>query len=134
MKARHRPGHRAVPTMHLHHLKIGLRPHPALGVRHESKLAHRQSMDIRNGKLPNKGDPLRIDPLSLHTVSSERIRTIQNDEFLTLLCTGLKALPHRADVSVATAADILHVVNQHIDTGKHLGSRLSGVTVERISR
>ena len=87
-------------------------------------------MDIRNGELTHKGDPLSIDPLPLDTIPSQRIRTIKDHKLLPLLRTGLQALAHRADVGVAAASDILHVIDEHINSSQHLTGWFSRITIE----
>ena len=91
-------------------------------------------MDIRNRELPDKGDPLLLDPLTLDSVAAKGIGTVQDDKLLSLLRTGLQALPHGADVGIAAAPDILHIEDEHIDSGEHLWSRLPGIAVEGVGR
>jgi hypothetical protein len=91
-------------------------------------------MDIRNRKLADKGDPLGIDALTLHPVPAERIWSVQHNKLLPLFGARLKAFAHGADVGVTTATNILHIINQHIDSLEHSRGWFSGITVEGVSR
>src|SRR5258708_35519148 len=124
------PRHRARPTAHRYHRQIAMVTNPAAIVSHLGQLADRQTMDVRDWKLSDKGNPTRFDGRPFNTHAAERIWTVEHDKINIVFGSRLHAFSHRADVSVRSTTDVLDVEHEHVDAAQHRRGRLPRRAVE----
>src|SRR6266487_2366190 len=103
---------------------------PAALVSHLGQLAGRHTVDVRNWKLSDKGNPTWFDGRPFDAHAAERIWTVEDDKLDIVLGRGFHAFRHRADVSIRSTADVLNVEHEHVHAAQHRRCRFSRRAVE----
>ena len=109
----------------------------ALLAEHVGEFSHRHPVSWREVMEPTKALKTVAEPGPLHSLSADRIGSIEDDESKSRLGRGLHAEHHRRLVRVIARANVLDIEDDCVKTAKLLGSRaerVRGVAVERVDR
>ena len=123
--------HLTFPTLHLHDMKLALLSvlQHLFGIQHQSQFTASQAINVRNLKLTDERDAIVFHQVTFNLQATQWIRTVEDNQFLTIFSSSFHGQTHGADVSERTASIILNVIHQNIYILQHFRSSFSSLSI-----
>ena len=106
----------------------------AFALEHAHQLARSHAVAQRSAMPTHERLGSGVEERAAHRHAIDRVGAVEHDESHAVLGARFHAVPHRRDIGVEAATDVLDVEHDRVDALQHLLRRLACLAVERPDR
>ena len=90
-----------------------------------------EAIEVGDGIFAHEGEISIFHEIAFNLVAAKRVWTVKNHKLLIVLGAGFHAHSHCGIECVAAAANVLNVVDKHVNVFQHLGGGLVSLAKQR---